>query len=75
MLYGSETWTMTQKDEDIMRKCDRRMLRYMTGVKWQHGVSSEEVATRCGLGIYRRELDREDYNGLDMLEEREKRGY
>ena len=35
MLYGSETWTMTQKDEDIMKKCDRRMLIYMTGVKWQ----------------------------------------
>ena len=42
---------MTQKDEDIMRKCDRRMLlRYMTGRKWQDGVSSEEVAKRCGLG-------------------------
>jgi len=49
MLYGSETWALTQKDEDIMRKCDRRMLRYMTGVKWQDGVSSEEVAERCGL--------------------------
>ena len=32
-----------------MKKCDRRMLRYMTGVKWQDGVSSEEVAMRCGL--------------------------
>ena len=25
MLYGSETWAMAQKDEDIMRKCDRKM--------------------------------------------------
>ena len=49
MLYGSETWAKTQKDEDIMRKCDRRMLRYMTGVKWQDRVSSEEIAKRCGL--------------------------
>ena len=40
---------MTQKDEDIMRKYDRRMLRYMTGVKWHEGVSSEEVAKRCSL--------------------------
>ena len=31
LRYGQ--WT--QKDEDIMRKCDRRMLRYMTGVKWR----------------------------------------
>jgi len=50
MLYGSETWAMTKKDEDILRKCDRRMLRYMARVKWQDGVSSEEVAKRCGLG-------------------------
>ena len=50
MLYGSETWAMTKKDEDILRKCDRRMLRYMERVKWQDGVSSEEVARRCGLG-------------------------
>ena len=50
MQYRSETWAMTQKDKDIMRKCDRRMLRYMAGVKWQDGVSSEEVAKRFGLG-------------------------
>ena len=35
MLYGSETRAMTKKDEDILRKCDRRMLRYMARVKWQ----------------------------------------
>ena len=54
MLYGSESWAMTQRDEDIMTKCDRQMLRYMMGLKWQDGVSSEEVAKRCGLkDIYR----------------------
>ena len=57
---------MTKKDEDILRKCDRRMLRYMARVKWQDGVSSEEVARRCGLEISWRELDKEDCNGLDM---------
>ena len=41
---------MTKKDEVIIRKCDRKILRYMTGVKWQDGVSSEEVAKRCSLG-------------------------
>ena len=46
MLYRSETWAITQKDDDIMRKCDRRILRCMTGVKWQDGVSSEEVANQ-----------------------------
>ena len=37
-------------DKDILRKCDRRMLRFMAKVKWQDGVSSEEVARRCGFG-------------------------
>ena len=37
-------------DDDIIKKCDRRMMRYMAGVKWQDGVSSEELAKRCGLG-------------------------
>ena len=41
MLYESETWATTKKDENIIRKCDRRMMRYMTGVKWQDGVSYE----------------------------------
>ena len=35
MLYGSETWAMTKKDEDILRKCDRRMLRYMVSGKME----------------------------------------
>ena len=50
MLYGSETWAMTQRDENILRKCDRRMLRYRARVIWQDGISSEEVVRRCGLG-------------------------
>ena len=50
MLYGSETWAMTKKDEDILRKWDKRMLRYMARVKWQNGVSSDEEAKRCDLG-------------------------
>ena len=49
MLYGAETWAMTAKMEDIMKSCDRRMLRYMAGVRWQDRVSSEEMAKRCGL--------------------------
>ena len=41
---------MTKKDEDILRKCDIRMQRYMARVKWQDRVLSEEVARRCGSG-------------------------
>ena len=49
MLYGAETWALTRKLEDILKSCDRRMLRYMAGVRWQDRISSEEVAKRCGL--------------------------
>jgi hypothetical protein len=49
MLYGAETWEMTGKIEDIMKHCDRRMLRYIAEVSWKDKVNSEEVAKRCGL--------------------------
>ena len=49
LLYGSETWTLTERLNGVLRGCDRRMLRYLAGVRWQDGVSSEEVARRCGL--------------------------
>jgi len=34
---------------DILKTCDKRMLRYMARVRWQNRISSEEVAKRCGL--------------------------
>ena len=56
---------MTKKDEDILRECDRRMLRYMASVKWQDGVSSEEVARWCGLGDILERARQGRLNGLD----------
>ena len=49
MLYGAETWRMTEGIEDILKRCDRRMLRYMAGVRLIDMVHSKEVAKRCGL--------------------------
>ena len=49
MLYGAETWAMTDRIEVILKRCDRRMLRYMAGVRWQDKISSREVAERCGV--------------------------
>ena len=49
MLYAAETWAMTAKMKDVMKSHDRKMLRYMAGVRWQDRNSSEEVAKRCGL--------------------------
>ena len=49
MLYGSETWPLTQHMEKSLISCDRRMLRYMAGVRLQDHVPSSAVAERCGL--------------------------
>ncbi len=37
ILYGAETWAMTNRLMEVLRSCDRRMLRYMAGVRWQDG--------------------------------------
>ena len=34
---------------DVVHRCDRRMLRYMAGVRWQDRRSSSEVAEMCGV--------------------------
>ena len=49
ILYGSECWALTKKLEDLIVKCDRRMLRYLAGVSLRDRVASEEVLRRCGI--------------------------
>ena len=49
MLYGSETWAATRQVEDILIKCDRRMLRRMCNVRLSDRVATEEVLRRCRL--------------------------
>ena len=49
LLYGSETWPLTVGLQEMIRTTDRRMLRYMAGVRWQDRVPSEEVLRRCDL--------------------------
>ena len=49
LLYGSETWALTERMKGVLRACDWRMLRYIAVVRWQDGLSSEQVARRCGV--------------------------
>ena len=49
LLYGSETWATTQQLEDLITRCDTRMLRYMLGIRWQDEVPNEVVRSRSGL--------------------------
>ena len=52
LLYGSETWALTERMKGVLRACDWRMLRYIAGMRWQDGLSSEQVA-RCGFRSWR----------------------
>ncbi len=49
LLYGAETWALTDRLMDLLRSCDRRMLRYMAGVRWQDRRFNKEVAEMCGV--------------------------
>ena len=51
LLYGAESWPMTERIQAILTSCDRRMLRYMAGVVWQDRIGSGEVASRCGVEV------------------------
>ena len=47
LLYGSETWSITRRQEQLLTSCDRRSLRYMTGVRMTDRIRSRQVANRC----------------------------
>ncbi len=40
---------MTKQLEALLIRCDVRMLRYVMGIRWQDGLSKEEVVRRSGL--------------------------
>jgi len=49
MLYGGETWPMKKEDELRLERNDRRMIRWMVGVKLSDRVSSEELRRKLNL--------------------------
>ena len=49
LLYGAESWPLTQRLENSIQSCDRRMQRFMVGVFLRDRVSSSEVTLRFGL--------------------------
>ena len=50
MLYGGETWPMKKKDEELrLERNDRRMIRWMVGVKLSDRVTSEELRRKLNL--------------------------
>ena len=60
LLYGAETWALTDRLMKVLRGCDRKMLRYMAGVRMMDPISSKIVAERCGLTeltLWQRDVD------------------
>ena len=49
MLYAAPVWALTQREEQILQGCDRRMLRQMCGVTLRDRVSSTDILNRCHL--------------------------
>ncbi len=46
---------------EVLRASDRRMLRYMAGIRWQYRLSSAEVANRYGVEDLETVLKRERF--------------
>ena len=56
MLYGSETWALTEGLVKRLETNELRMLRYMTGIKWQDKISNEKVRRRCKINKLENEI-------------------
>ena len=49
LMCGSECWTMRKREEDLMRRSEMRMLRWIVGVSRKDKVRNEEIKRRCGV--------------------------
>ena len=49
MLYGSETWCLTENEMAILRRTERAMVRAMCGVKLMDRKSTGELMDMLGL--------------------------
>lgn len=47
-LYVAEVWGLTKELEDLLIKCDRKMLRCIAGITWKDRPSNATVAKKCG---------------------------
>ena len=49
MLYSAAVWALTQREEQIVQSCDRRMLRQICGLSLRDRVPSADILRRCCL--------------------------
>ena len=49
MLYGSETWCLTEKEMVILKRTERAMVRAMCGAKLADRKNTEDMMDMLGL--------------------------
>ena len=49
ITYGAATWALTQREEQLLQSCDRRMLRMVCEVSLSDCRTSIEILRRCRL--------------------------
>ena len=49
MLYGSETWPVKVEDENKIQRNDRKMIRWICGVKISDRLASAELIKKLGI--------------------------
>ena len=76
LLHGAECWSVTKKEEQILKKTEMRMLRRIKGVTLRDRVKSVDI--RKGLGVSSiqeivREMKLRWYGDMQRMEENEVR--
>lgn len=46
LLYDTEACGLMERLENVLMKCDKKMLGYLAGITWRSGMSSTAVAER-----------------------------
>jgi len=49
MIYGGETWTLKKEDEALLLRAERRMIRWMCGVKLMDKKRSHDLMEQMGI--------------------------
>ena len=49
LLYGGECWAVKKKEEDLLRRTEMRMLRWILGVLLKDRLMNKEIRKRCAV--------------------------
>lgn len=49
LLYGAQTWSLTERERDMLRKCQRKMERKMLNITLRHRLRNEDIRRQTHL--------------------------